>query len=68
MVFFCGFVVGFCGLDFIVEISEGDGIAIGGDFGDELLFAGVEAYTFIFRAGVFSFFRLAVILGAGCRA
>ena len=48
MVFFCGFVVSFCGFDFVFEVSEGDGIAIGGDFGDELLFAGVEAYTFIF--------------------
>ena len=48
MVYFCGFVVGLCGLDFIVEISEGDGIAICGDFGDELLFAGVEAYPFVF--------------------
>ena len=61
-----GFVVGFCGLDFIVEVSEGDGIAIGCDFGDELLFAGVVAYTFVFRAGVFSFFRVAIVLGTGC--
>ena len=68
MVFFCGIVVGFCGFDFIVEISEGDGFAVGGNVGNELLFAGGEAYTFIFRAGVFSFFRVAVILGAGCRA
>jgi len=65
VVFFCGFVVGLCGLDFVFEVSEGDGIAIGCDFGDELLFAGVEAYAFVFRAGVFSFFRVAVILGAG---
>jgi hypothetical protein len=65
VVFFCGFVVGFCSLNFIVEISEGDGIAVGGYFGNELLFAGVEAYTFVFRAGVFSFFRVAVVLGSG---
>ena len=65
MVYFCGFVVGFCGFDFICEVSEGDCIAVGGDFGNELLFAGVEAYAFVFRAGVFSFFRVAVVLGAG---
>ena len=63
-----GFVVGLCGLDFVFEISEGDGIAIGGNFGDEPLFAGVEAYAFILRAGVFSFFRIAIVLGAGGRA
>ena len=60
-----GFVVGFCGLDFIFEVSEGDGIAISCDFGDELLFSGIEAYAFVFRACVFSFFRVAVVLGAG---
>ena len=48
MVFFCGFVVGFCGFDFVLEVSEGDGIAIGCNLSNELLFAGVEAYTFIF--------------------
>lgn len=63
-----GFVVGFCGFDFVFEVSEGDGIAVGCDFGDELLFSGVEAYAFVFRAGVFSFFRVAVVLGAGGRA
>ena len=68
MVFFCSFVVGFCGLDFIFEVSECDGFAIGGDFGDELLFAGVEAYTFIFRVGVFSFFGVAIVLGPACGA
>lgn len=65
MVYFGGFVVCFCGFDFIFEISEGDSFAICGDFGDELLFAGVEAYTFVFRAGIFSFFRVAVVLSAG---
>ncbi len=68
MVFFCGFVVGLSGLDFVFEISEGDGIAVGGYFSDKLLFAGVEAYAFILRAGVFSFFRIAVVLGATCGA
>jgi len=66
MVLHGGFVVGFCGQDFVFEVSEGDGIAIGGYFGDELLFAGVEAYAFVFRAGVFSFLRIAVVLGAAC--
>jgi len=65
VVFFCGFVVGFCGQDFVSEVTELDGIAIGGNFGNELLFAGIVAYTFVFRAGVFSFFRVAVVLGAG---
>ena len=48
MVYFGGFVVGFCGFDFVFEVSEGDGIAVGGDFGNVLLFAGVEAYAFVF--------------------
>ncbi len=65
MVFFCGFVVGFCGFDFVLEVSEGDGIAIGCNLSNELLFAGVEAYAFVFRAGVFSFFLVAVVLGTG---
>jgi len=68
VVFFCGFVVGFCGQDFVFEVSEGDGIAIGGYFSDELLFAGVEAYAFVLRAGVFSFLRIAVVLGTACGA
>ncbi len=68
VVYFCCFVVCFCGFDFICEVSEGDGIAVGGYFGNELLFAGVEAYTFVFRAGIFSFFLVAVVLGAGCWA
>ncbi|MDT8300730.1 MAG: hypothetical protein RQ760_04540 [Sedimentisphaerales bacterium] len=63
----CG-IISFCGFDFVVEVSEGDGFAVCGDFGDELFFAGVEAYAFVFRAGVFSFFRVAVVLGAGGRA
>jgi hypothetical protein len=62
------FIICLCGLDFIVEVSEGDGITVGGDFSDELFFAGVVAYAFVFRAGVFSFFRIAVVLGAGGRA
>jgi hypothetical protein len=65
VVYFCGFVVGFCGFDFVFEVSEANGIAVGCDFGDELLFSGVEAYAFVFRAGVFSFFRVSVVLGAG---
>ncbi len=48
MVFFSGFVVGFGGLDFVFEIAERDGIAIGGDFSDETLLAGVPIYTFVF--------------------
>ena len=68
MVFFGSGIICLCGLDFIVEVPEGDGIAIGGYFGDELLFTGVEAYAFIFGAGVFSFLGIAVILGAACGA
>ena len=64
MVFFGCDIICLCGPDFVFEVSEGDGIAVGGYFGDELLFAGVEAYTFILRAGVFSFLRIAVVLGA----
>ncbi len=48
MVFFGGFVVGFCGLDFVFEIAERNGIAIGGDFSDETLLAGVPIYTLVF--------------------
>lgn len=48
VVFFCCFVVGFCGPGFIIEVSEFHGISIGGNFCNELLFAGVVAYTFIF--------------------
>jgi len=48
VVFFGGFVVGFCGLDFVFEVSEGDGIAISGDFSDETLLAGVPIYTLVF--------------------
>ena len=48
MIFFCGFVVGFCGLDFVFEIAEGDGIAIGCDFSDETLLAGVPIYALVF--------------------
>ena len=65
MVFLGGFVVCFGGFDFVFEISEGDGIAIGCNFSNELLFTGVVAYAFVFRAGVFSFLRVAVVLGAG---
>jgi hypothetical protein len=68
LVFLGGFVVGLCGLDFVFIISEGDGIAIGGYFCDELLFAGVEAYALVFGAGVFPFFGVAVILGTACGA
>ena len=68
MVFFCSFVVGLCGLHFVFEVSEGDGFAVGGNFSNELLFARVEAYSFIFRAGVLSFFGIAVVLGAACGA
>ena len=48
VVFFGGFVVGFCGLDFVFEIAERNGIAIGGDFSDETLLAGVPIYTLVF--------------------
>ena len=48
VVFFGGFVVGFCSFDFVFEVTEGDGIAIGCNFSNELLFTGVEAYAFIF--------------------
>ncbi len=65
MVFFGGFIVSFCGFNFVIKVTEGDGIAVGCDFGNKLLFSGVEAYTFVFRAGIFSFFRVAVVLGAG---
>jgi len=68
MIFSGRFVVGFRGLDFIFEVSERDGIAISGNFSNELLFAGIEAYTFISGTGVFSFFGVAVVLGAGCGA
>ena len=68
MVFFCGFVVGFCGLDFVFEVSESDGFAIGCDFSNELLFARIEAYAFILRACIFSFLRISIVLGAACGA
>jgi hypothetical protein len=68
VVFFSGFVVGLCGLYFIFEITEGDCITIGGYFGDELLFAGIEAYAFVLGAGVFSFLGVAVVLGTACGA
>ena len=48
MVFFGGFVVGFCGFDFVFEVTEGDSIAVGGDFSDETLLAGVPIYTLVF--------------------
>jgi len=62
------FVIGLCGLDFVLKVSEGDGIAIGGYFGDELLFAGVKAYALVLGAGVFPFFGVAVVLCTACRA
>jgi len=68
VIFFCCFIICFCGFDFVFEVTEFDGIAVGCDFSDELLFAGVVAYAFILRAGIFSFFRVAVVLGAGGRA
>lgn len=68
MVFFGGFIVCLCGPDFVLEVAEVDGIAIGGYFGDELLFARIVAYAFVFRAGVFSFLRIAVVLCAACGA
>jgi len=68
VIFFGGVVVGLGGLDFVFEVSECDGIAIGGNFSNELIFAGVEAYTFISGTCVFSFFGVAVVLGAGCGA
>jgi hypothetical protein len=68
MVFFGRGIIGLCGPDFVSEVSECDGIAVGGDFGDELLFTGVVAYAFILRAGIFSFFPVAVVLGTACGA
>jgi hypothetical protein len=68
VVFFGGFVVCLCGLDFVFEVADGDGVAISGYFGDELLFARIKAYALVFRAGVCSFFSVAVVLGAACGA
>ena len=68
MIFSSGFVVGFGGFDFVFEVTERDGIAISGNFSNETLLAGVPIYTFVFRAGVFPFFLVAVVLGAGCGA
>ena len=65
MVFFGCFIVGLCGFDFVFEVTEGDSIAVGCDFSNELFFTGVVAYAFVLRAGVFSFFPVAVVLGAG---
>ena len=48
VIFFGGLVVGLGGLDFVFEVTERDGIAIGGDFSDEALLAGVPIYTFVF--------------------
>ena len=48
VVFFSGFVVGLCGLDFVFEVSERYCIAIGCDFSNETLLAGVPIYTFVF--------------------
>ncbi len=48
VVFFGGFVVGFCGLDFIFEVTERYCIAIGGNFSNETLLAGVPIYTLVF--------------------
>ena len=48
VIFYGGFVVGFCGFDFVFEIAERNGIAIGGDFSDETLLAGVPIYTLVF--------------------
>ena len=48
MIFYGGPVVGLGGFDFVFEIAERNGIAIGGDFSDETLLAGVEAYAFVF--------------------
>ena len=59
------FIICLCGFDFVFEVSKLDGFAVGCYFSDELFFAGVVAYTFVFRAGVFSFFGVAVVLGAG---
>ena len=68
MIFFGGPVVGLGGFDFVFEIAERNGITIGGDFSDETLLAGVPIYTLVFRAGVFPFFLVAVVLGAGSGA
>jgi len=48
VIFSGGFVVGFGGFEFVFEVSECGGIAISGNFNNELLFAGVEAYTVVF--------------------
>jgi hypothetical protein len=45
---FGGFVIGLCGFDFISEVSDGVGLAIGVDFDDPSFFAGVPGDTFVF--------------------
>jgi len=48
MIGFCGVVVSLCGFDFILEVAEGDGFAVGVDSDGPSFFSAVPADAFVF--------------------
>jgi len=64
-----GAVVGFCGFDFVLEIADGEGCAVGRDFDGPSFFPAVPGDAFVFRgAGTDGSSGVTVVLGAGCEA
>ena len=48
VVFFCGFVIRLCGLDFVFEISDEFALAVNVYLSTPFLFAFFPGYTFVF--------------------
>jgi len=48
MIFLCSAIVCFCGFDFVLEIADGDGCTVGGDFDGSSFFPAVPGDAFVF--------------------
>jgi len=48
MIFLGSFIISLCGFDFILEVAEGDGFAVGVDSDGPSFFSAVPADAFVF--------------------
>lgn len=67
MVFYCGFVVGFCGVDLVIERAEVDSFSVDADSGAPSLHVPGPVDTLVLRAGgPVEFSSVPDILGVCC--